>query len=64
MTYPMQTLWKVKKDKVSQFTGKVLWNYVKMSAYFLNSHNDYNFINRAYDAQIKLWQINDGNRIS
>ena len=55
MTYPMQTLWKVKKDKVSQFTGKVLWNYVKMSAYFLN---------RAYDAQIKLWQINDGNRIS
>lgn len=63
MNYPLQTTWKVKKDKVSQFTGRVLWDLVQWNAFLLNSSDDYAFINRVYDAQLRLWQVNNGHRI-
>ena len=56
--YPMQTDWKVKKDKTSRLLGKLLWNTTQLHAFVLGAKDDYNFINRVYDAQLKLFQIN------
>ncbi len=62
--YPMQTAWKVKQDTFSQLVGKMLWDASKFQALLLGASEDYNYINKIYDAQIKLFQVNNARRIS
>jgi hypothetical protein len=59
----MQAEWKVIDDRPSRILGKLLWHTTQLNAWLVGAQDDYNFINRIYDAQLRLFQANNGKRL-